>query len=512
MSKPRASSPASVRSATQQTGKKERTAKSHSRRSTSPRSDTPPPCKKRKRSRGGLDSTSDGHAWLLELPVDLWCYIRDCIGWTKLAALARVCRRLARLVKDPQFWKGFEEPVLDLSKFRNGSPLVALGEHLSLLDCRGITDAGLARLSALPLHYLDLSDCDQITDDGLAYLSELPLQNLNLRFCLIDAGLAHLSALPLQHLNISECDEITDAGLAHLSTLPLRHLDLIGCDGLTESGLAHLSMLSLQHLDLSGCKNITDAGLAHFLSSTSFSKRAAESLTLGWLTYAGLAYLSALPLQHLNLTGCLRVTDAGLAHLSALPIRHLKLTNCVHITDSGLAHLSPLPLQRLAAAFCRGITEAGRHECLGKALPKSSVMSPDAAATAPTKSWFSSITPCSSVPERVGFQPQVGGSQFSALGVDLRGQLLQAPDCAGHYLQDLRGGVAGLSDLRAMDRRLQQQQIRLLADLLARAARSQLSLQLVEVCLLVLPQQRWDGLNYDGSWLRTTHRPRAKPA
>eukprot|EP00808_Paulinella_micropora_P030824 g10555.t1 len=151
-----------------------------------------------------------------------------------------------------------------------------------------------------------------------------------------------------------------------------------------------------------------------------------------------------------------------------------------------------------------------------RALPKSSVMSPDAAATTPTKSWFRSITSrkCKSsiqgviellhlrlVPyalelllgEGVGF-PQVGGSQFSALGVDLRGQLLQAPDCAGHYLQDLRGGVAGLSDLRAMDRRLQQQHLRLLADLLARAARSQLSLQLVEVCLLVLPQQRSDGL------------------
>eukprot|EP00808_Paulinella_micropora_P023757 g70625.t1 len=82
-------------------------------------------------------------------------------------------------------------------------------------------------------------------------------------------------------------------------------------------GLAHLSALPITHLDLFGCERITDAGLAH---------------------------LAALPLQRLDLGGCDdHITDAGLAHLSALPLRHIRLYSCYRITDAGLQHLPPFP-------------------------------------------------------------------------------------------------------------------------------------------------------------------------
>eukprot|EP00808_Paulinella_micropora_P013767 g10419.t1 len=85
-----------------------------------------------------------------------------------------------------------------------------------------ITDAALAHLSALPLHFLELGACERITDTGLAHLAALPLQRLNLSDCkqVTDAGLAHLSALPLQSLNLSGCANVTDAGLALVCTSP----------------------------------------------------------------------------------------------------------------------------------------------------------------------------------------------------------------------------------------------------------------------------------------------------
>ena len=212
-------------------------------------------------------------------------------------------------------------------------------QKLDLSYCSGITDAGLAHLSALRLKELNLSSCD-VTDAGLAHLSALPLQKLDLSYCskVTDAGLTHLSALRLRELHLTHCKHITDAGLAHLSTLPLQRLSLTHCKRITDAGLAHLRNCPLQLLDLAACELLTDTGLAH---------------------------LSPLPLQILDLSNCEPITDAGLAHLSALPLQILCLcdsdciTDCENITDAGLAHLSTLPLQILDLSTCSRITERG---------------------------------------------------------------------------------------------------------------------------------------------------------
>eukprot|EP00808_Paulinella_micropora_P030111 g11334.t1 len=290
MSKPQIGNSASVRLlqsapsarlCPQPTDKKEKGAKSRSRRSISLASDTPQPRKKCKRSQGCLDSTSSSHAWLLVLPVDLWCCIRDCIGWTKLVPLARVCKRLSDLVKDPEVRRGLEEPELDLSKFMHGSPLHALSEVWSasrvffrkiIMDPQTTQDSVIELLHGIRVQHLCLASCCHVTNAGLAHLSALSLQHLNLNGCseITDAGLGHLSALSsLEHLDIRDCEEVTDAGLVHLSMLPLQSFYLAFRDRynrtcpVTDAGLAHLSKLPLKHLVL---------------------KVATQSRTLGWLT------------------------------------------------------------------------------------------------------------------------------------------------------------------------------------------------------------------------------------
>eukprot|EP00808_Paulinella_micropora_P006135 g17041.t1 len=104
-------------------------SKPRARISTSVRQDAQPAPKRRKREEEeGLDSERKGTARLLALPLDIWCCIRDYIGWMKLIPLARICKRLEGLVRTPRMWNGLAEPILDLSKFKKGEPLVALSE------------------------------------------------------------------------------------------------------------------------------------------------------------------------------------------------------------------------------------------------------------------------------------------------------------------------------------------------------------------------------------------------
>ena len=70
--------------------------------------------------------------------------------------------------------------------------------------------------------------------------------------------------------------------------------------------------------------------------------------------------LPNLPLQHLDLKLCQRITDCGLAHLQSLQqLRHLSLARCHAINGTGLASLLTLPLQHLDLQLCHKITRAG---------------------------------------------------------------------------------------------------------------------------------------------------------
>eukprot|EP00808_Paulinella_micropora_P029521 g69708.t1 len=324
-------------------------SKPRTRSSKSVKLDTQPAPKKhcKREEREGQESKRIGNAWLLAIPIDLWCCIRGYIGWMKLVPLARVCKRLAALVKDPELWKGLAEPVLDLSKFKNSEPLVAWSKVLreskvsfhKVLMAEETTDSVLKQLNGIGVQQLNLALCRKVTDAGLAHLSALPLQNLDLTRCVqvTDAGLAHLSALPLQHLDLSWCRQVTDAGLAHLSALPLQHLNLNQCRQVTDAGLAHLSALPLQHLNLVGKSRTRDwLTCLRYPSNTSISVYAGKSRTRGWLTCLRCPSNTSVSLiagksRTLGWLTCLffllnieylraGAMDAGLAYLSALAV------------------------------------------------------------------------------------------------------------------------------------------------------------------------------------------------
>eukprot|EP00808_Paulinella_micropora_P004075 g60012.t1 len=167
-------------------------SKPQTRSSTSSTLDTQPAPKKRKREVGeGLDSKDNKNATLLALPLDLWSCIRDYIGWMKLLPLARVCKSLEGLVKTSLIWNGLAESILDLSKFRNSEPLVALSDvwrertvsFPKVLMAPGTTDSVLKLLSGIGVQHVTLRNCWRITNAGLAHLSALALQHLDLKCC-----------------------------------------------------------------------------------------------------------------------------------------------------------------------------------------------------------------------------------------------------------------------------------------------------------------------------------------
>lgn len=122
------------------------------------------------------------------------------------------------------------------------------------LRVKNIDDDELYRLvkavSSLPgLIYLNLSENRKVTDAGLARLAALPgLTRLNLSSCNVtNQGLSHLTALKkLVHLDLSYCNRISDEGLRALKSLHrLAFLDLQGCVKTSHAGIRKIERRGL---------------------------------------------------------------------------------------------------------------------------------------------------------------------------------------------------------------------------------------------------------------------------
>lgn len=100
------------------------------------------------------------------------------------------------------------------------------------------------------LRFLDLSENRNVTNAGLARLRALPqLTGLSLSSCSItNAGLEHLRALPnLAWLDLSYCNRLNDAALKPLEAMrSLTFVNLQGCLGIGRAGLSRVRRRTLQ--------------------------------------------------------------------------------------------------------------------------------------------------------------------------------------------------------------------------------------------------------------------------
>eukprot|EP00808_Paulinella_micropora_P003387 g32937.t1 len=168
---------------------------------------------------------------------------------------------------------------------------MALG-FVTLLFNPSMSNVGLAHLATLHVQYLDLQGCSQLTDAGLptwwpflfsistsVTVAESQMQDwltcLLFPSCTlilvdaIDSGTLGLCR-PLRSSTIisvtaaeSQMQDWPTCLLFHSCTLILV-IVIDDCCAITNTGLAHLSTLHLQHLDLSFCSRVTNAGLQRF--------------------------------------------------------------------------------------------------------------------------------------------------------------------------------------------------------------------------------------------------------
>lgn len=137
-------------------------------------------------------------------------------------------------------------------------------KSLHLIDT-GITDADLKVICAAPFDLVSIHfyKCDGLTDAGLAHLSAqsaifyLEIHEANIS----GVGLAKLSSLPLMVLRLQDCAFVTERGLSHLPKFKaLENLILKGTS-VTDASLVHIAaMTSLKEVALSGTK-VTAGGV-----------------------------------------------------------------------------------------------------------------------------------------------------------------------------------------------------------------------------------------------------------
>ena len=188
---------------------------------------------------------------------------------------------------------------------------------LSLEQCSNVNEAALDHIKGLAnLQELMLFGARGVTDAGLAKLSGLTkLNRLELRETTISSlGLSHLKELKgLKVLNLAQTANVGNEGLDHLRGLTnLEELDL-WATAIDDGGLAHLAgMKKLKWLKLDQCA-ITDEGMPH------------------------LAGLTDLEYLHIGST---KVTDAGLAKLAGLKnLKTLVVTFLDNVTEDGVKKL-----------------------------------------------------------------------------------------------------------------------------------------------------------------------------
>ena len=261
-------------------------------------------------------------------------------------------------------------PVGDegMKAFEGHARLKSLG-----LDSTKVTGAAGASFAKMPaLEDLNLTST-AFDDAGLAALSTSPtLRALNIGGAkgVTDAGLASIGALPaIERVSLNNCK--IDEGLkAFGGSKTIRELGFMSA-GVTDKGAAGLAgMTAIKSLYAWNNPGITDEGLKTIGGLITLETIYANELSL---TDGGLAALKDLQkLRWLWLDGCTALTDAMVPHLLALKAMESLKLNETKLTDAGLLALADLPELDSVDARKTGVTKAGVDAFLAK-KPKARV-------------------------------------------------------------------------------------------------------------------------------------------
>lgn len=203
-------------------------------------------------------------------------------------------------------------------------------EHLTVKGCVLLTDVSVLRICTIgrDIVTLNLGFCRQVTDNSLHSIANAKLKNLvnlSLLECrkITNSGVAAVSrGCPgLQALNLSWCGKLTDDCLTDLagSCNSLQALSLVGLRHITDEGVGVVLEANphLLALDLRRCGGITDDTMASLSSCSPKLQQLylSECRALSDESVAALAY-GCVELTTLFVNECALITDMGLEALS----------------------------------------------------------------------------------------------------------------------------------------------------------------------------------------------------
>lgn len=243
---------------------------------------------------------------------------------------------------------------------------------LKLDGCSDFDEIGVLRDVACVTR-LDLMKCGSFAGQpgrSLGLITQL--KHLDLTCCSMDdESLRAISPLTsLTFLSLERCHGVTDNGLKGVASLEeLQYLTLRGWSrelynrrermGVGDVGIGGLTTLSnIQHLDLCGCVSVTNAGLRSVGALYSLQELILKNCYM--LADDGFCEVTRLTrLRLLNATKCVRITQEGLGKLST-SLRHLDLTDCISVANvgfiSGLTLLTYLDLKGLVKMSDEGLS------------------------------------------------------------------------------------------------------------------------------------------------------------
>ena len=231
--------------------------------------------------------------------------------------------------------------------------------RLTLDGCTNVNDAALLSISLhsfATLRCFDVQNCTSITDRGAVAIVTAcgKLRELGLGGCALVTNKT-LEAMVVDTEAPGMIGSVTrPAELASHAPPKLERLSLARCVLIDDDGICPVveSIKTLTHLDLSGCLRITDRmAWSCMETETLYGARPNGGLPrLRYLNISGLWRLTAMamsqitaasfPLQTVNMPGCMGVEDAGARAIAALVhLTDLDLSRCAQITSKGLSYL-----------------------------------------------------------------------------------------------------------------------------------------------------------------------------
>lgn len=159
--------------------------------------------------------------------------------------------------------------------------------------------------------------------------------------------------IELDRLRFSSRSSLSQFHYKKLSTLPeLKELFLEGVS-LFDEEVKILATLKLIEFSFDDARQLTEDGFWHLSKMTTLKKMTVKKLP-AYLTDAGLCFLSCLPLQSIDLRGCVLLTNAGLSSLKSR-IKELSFGGSKYLTPSVLTDLARLPLEKLTLVRVPGL-------------------------------------------------------------------------------------------------------------------------------------------------------------